>query len=124
MINPQSIAQMMKLSPQDSTKLSQAWQKAQQIAQGVGDNPELASQALKKAGVSNEFLNKIKNWSNNPMAKVLASAAGIDINKIKTGINSLENENLEIPLNSPKANNNSDMSSNLAKLKNGLSQLK
>lgn len=118
MLNPQILAQMMRLNPEQSKKLQEAWQQANQAAQNVSTQEE-AFNILQKAGIKTDFLAKVKGYLNNPMANIIAGMAGIDLNKLRMGLDTLAGGNtgrINAVVKNP--------GNKLDKLRQGLAQLK
>lgn len=70
---------------------------------------EQAMRILTEKGIDQNALNKISNYINSPMADMLGSVMGVDVNKVRQDFNSLVN-----------TTPNNDL---LAKYKNGLRQV-
>ena len=121
MLNPQVIAQMMKLNPQQASKLQQAWGPASNMAKNVNTQQD-AMNILQQAGINSTALAKVKGALNNPMATVLANMAGINLNDIRIKIDALAGGNTSG--NTTQANNNPVTTNGLDKFRRGLSQLK
>lgn len=126
MLNPQVIAQMMKLNPQQASKLQQAWGPASNMAKNVNTQQD-AINLLQQAGINSTTLAKVKGALNNPMATVLANMAGINLNDIRMKIDALAGGNTggnTIQVNRQAGNNNPVTTNGLDKFRRGLSQLK
>lgn len=74
---------------------------------------------MQKAGIKTDFLAKVKGYLNNPMANIIAGMAGIDLNKLRMGLDTLAGGNtgrINAVVKNP--------GNKLDKLRQGLAQLK
>lgn len=98
------------------------------MAKNVNTQQE-AINILQQAGINSTFLAKVKGALNNPMASVLASMAGINLNDVRMKIDALVGGNTNNAGNNTiqfnrQANNSPVTTNSLDKFKRGLSQLK
>lgn len=99
------------------------------MAKNVNTQQE-AMNILQQAGINSIFLAKVKGALNNPMASVLASMAGINLNDVRMKIDALVGGNTNnagnntIQFNRQASNNSPVTTNSLDKFKRGLSQLK
>ena len=78
MINPQAVAQMLRLNQQDTNRLAEAWATAMNVANKVNSKGD-ALNALAKNGVSSDIVTKVNGYLNNPMAGFIAKAAVVTL---------------------------------------------
>ena len=123
MLNPQILAQVMRLNPEQAKKLQEAWQQANQAAQNINTQEE-AFNILQKAGIKTDFLAKVKSYLNNPMANIIAGMAGIDLNKLRMGLDTLAGGNTSRIHNTQNNTVVKNPGNKLDKLRQGLAQLK
>lgn len=92
------------------------------MAQNVNSQQD-AINVLQNAGINSDTLGKVRNLLNNPMAKLIAGALGVNLNNVAVGIDTLANGNTNkfIGYSNNNINNNAN---NFDKFKQGLSQLK
>ena len=117
-MNAQMLAQMLNLNPTNTQKLSQAWGQAQQASAGV-NSLQSAQKAIKAFGLTSDMLSQAGSMLNSPLAGVVASALGTDINKARNAFNKLTGTSGTVSTPST-----SSFVDDLAKLKAGLQQLK
>ena len=77
-----------KLTGTSQSRLNDAAQKASQFGQ-VNSKRE-AIDVLKQAGIDNSFLDRAKSMLDNPIARTLAGAAGLDVKQMGDAIDELE----------------------------------
>lgn len=131
MLNPQMLAQMFKMNQQDSGKLMTAWQQAQAIAGNI-TNQSQALEVLKQQGIGSDFIGKVQGYLNNPIAGMIAKAAGINIDEIRNALNVMQGNINQPSGNNYQVSNNQIMGSNpvsgcgskMDMLRAGLQQLK
>lgn len=79
---------------------------------------------MQKAGIKTDFLAKVKGYLNNPMANIIAGMTGIDLNKLRMGLDTLAGGNTgrinNVQVNAVVKN----PGNKLDKLRQGLAQLK
>lgn len=120
MINPQAVAQMLRLNQQDTNRLAEAWATAMNVANKVNSKGD-ALNALAKNCVSSDIVTKVNGYLNNPMAGFIAKAAGVDLNKVKNIVGDLQESGGTVQ---PDINQGQQPNDNLARLRAGLQQLK
>lgn len=89
------------------------------MAQNVNTQQD-AINVLQNAGINSDTLGKVRGLLNNPMARLIASAIGINLNNVAVGIDTLANGNK----NNNAISYNNNNANNFDKFKQGLSQLK
>lgn len=115
------LSQMMGLNSQQSSKLQQVWGQASQMAQNVNSQQD-AINVLQNAGINTDTLAKVRGLLNNPMARLIAGALGVNLNNVAVGIDTLANGNKNT--NAIAYTNTNNNANNFDKFKQGLSQLK
>lgn len=83
-----------------------------------------AINVLQNAGINSDTLGKVRNLLNNPMAKLIAGALGINLNNVAVGIDTLASGNNNKFIGYSNNNNINNNANNFDKFKQGLSQLK
>lgn len=119
MINPQAVAQMLRLNQQDTNRLTEAWATAMNVANKVNSKGDAVS-ALSQNGVGSDIVAKVNGYLNNPMAGFIAKAAGVDLDKVKNIVGDLQGSNNTNGQNIQQTPANDS----LARLRAGLQQLK
>jgi len=107
------VTQILKQFNIDPVKAQQAWATAKEMGAGV-QTKEQAMKLLADKGIDNQALQKIGTYINSPMANIVASMAGVNIDKVRTDFNALlggSSQNKTTPVD------------RLSKYKNGLRQL-
>lgn len=102
------------MSPKQTQIARQAWEKAKQLGAGVNSKADCIA-ILKQHGINNSAMAKIGSYLNNPMAGMVAKAAGVDLNEIRRGFDELTNAG---PVADRKTANSS-----LEKFRQGMKQL-
>ena len=120
MINPQAVAQMLRLNQQDTNRLAEAWATAMNVANKVNSKGD-ALNALAKNGVSSDIVTKVNGYLNNPMAGFIAKAAGVDLGGGRIIKKDLQGSGGTVQ---PDINQGQQPNDNLARLRAGLQQLK
>ena len=115
-MNAQMMAQLLGMNQQNTQKLSKAWNQAQHASQGVNSLGD-AQKVIKAFGMTNTAIEQAGKLLDSPLAGVVASACGADINKARKALHQLTGTS--IPMN--KAISSMD---DLSRLKAGLQQLK
>lgn len=88
-MDARSIARLMNLSPEKTQRLTQAWQQAQLVAQGVVTQQD-ALNALSANGIDSKFIAQVSRYLNHPFASMVAKGAGLNLDKIRSDFNNLQ----------------------------------
>lgn len=111
-MNTNMIINMLKgLFPNQSNKIQEAINKAQEVM-NTCNNPQ---EALSKAGVSGDFLQGLKGSLSNPIASGLLAKMGLDKTSASTILDNLSNQ---------KSTQITQPEDDLSRLKQGLNKLK
>ena len=88
MLNKQAILNLASkfMSPEKVNNLAKAFDTTSNIM-NMANNPQ---EALNKAGITGDDINKIEGYLNNPMAKLLLGPLGVDTTEAKRVINQLK----------------------------------
>lgn len=82
------VTQILKQFNIDPDKAQQAWAVAKQMGAGV-HTKEQALKVLAEKGIDSNALNKIGGYLNSPMAGIVASMTGVNLEKVRADFNSL-----------------------------------
>lgn len=105
---------MIGLNPQQQQKLDNAIAKAKEVM----SNNSSPLEALKQAGVNTDFIVKIANSLDNPIAKTVLDVTGLDKNEVSGTLHQLTNANDNRVPNAP-----SEVDSDVEKYKRALTRL-
>ena len=92
------------------------------MAQNVNSQQD-AINVLQNAGINSDTLAKVRGLLNNPMARLISGALGVNLNNVAVGIDTLAGSNKNTNAIS-YTNTNSNNANNFDKFRQGLSQLK
>lgn len=120
-MNANTLAKMLGMNVENTSKLNQAWEQAQEMSQGV-TSLEGARKVIEAVGMTNEAITKAGNLLNSPVASIVASAIGADIGKARRAINALMGNSQPSPPQNHKSESFS--SDDISRLKAGLRQLR
>lgn len=107
------VTKILKQFNIDPDKAQQAWATAKEMGAGV-HTKEQALKVLADKGIDNQALQKIGTYINSPAATMVASMAGVNIEKVRADFNALTGgtpQSKTTPID------------RLSKYKNGLRQL-
>lgn len=93
------------------------------MAQNVNSQQD-AINVLQNAGINTDTLAKVRGLLNNPMARLIAGALGVNLNNVAVGIDTLANGNKNTNAILYTNTNNANNANNFDKFRQGLSQLK
>lgn len=123
-MDARSIAKLMNLSPEKTERLTQAWQQAQLVAQGVTTQQD-ALAALNANGIDGSFISKVSGYLNHPLAGMLAKGAGLNLEKIRSDFSSLQQATAGVTAAASAAPSTAGASGDmLSTFRQGLQQLK
>lgn len=77
-MNAIMLAQMLGMDSAKAQRLEEAWKTAQQAAQGISTLSE-AQKAVRQFGINSDVIEKASTLLNNPLAGVVASRLGVNI---------------------------------------------
>jgi hypothetical protein len=80
---------MLRLSANDANRFSKAWQTAQQLSAGINSRQDAMS-VLNNNNIGSDILSKVSAYANNPIAGMIAKAAGVDIAGVRHLLNDLQ----------------------------------
>lgn len=89
-MNAKTVAKMLNLSQEKTTALEKAWNIASTVAAGVNSRED-AVRVLAEKNIGDDILDKANSYLDNPLAGIAAQMTGINLDKIRSDINSLRN---------------------------------
>lgn len=120
-MNAQTVAKFLNLSPEKTTALEKAWSVASTAAAGVNSRED-AMKVLAEKNIGDDVLEKAVGYLNSPVASIASKMTGIDIDRIRSDINSLRSNTSASQ--SFTGMQSKDIDTQMDILKRGLQQLK